>query len=52
MKKIYLLLVMGFFNIAMFSCTPNTNADNSPVSETSEECCGDDVPVNPPPTGD
>ncbi len=45
MKKIYLIMFTVFLNIGMFSCTPTNNIDdNSP-----QACCGDDIPIPPPP---
>lgn len=46
MKKIYLLLLTVFLNVAFFSCTPEALNENVTVPQA---CCGDDGELPPPP---
>jgi len=51
MKKIALLLVTVFLNLGLFSCTPETVAEQSnPLACCDEE--GNIPPPPPPPEGD
>lgn len=45
MKKIYLIILTVFLNVAMFSCTPDTIEGNGPTA-----CCGDGGNLPPPPS--
>lgn len=46
MKKIHLLIFTVFLNIAMFSCTSQSLAEENP---SPQACCGDDGELKPPP---
>lgn len=46
MKKIYLILLTVFLNLAFFSCTPNSINEDS---ETPQACCDEDGDLLPPP---
>ncbi len=49
MKKITLILVTVFLNMALFSCTPQAMSEEV---KGVQACCGDDgnLPPPPPPT--
>lgn len=39
-----------FLNLAMFSCSPQSNTDGENPQQLDEPvCCGDDTPIIPPP---
>tara|TARA_R110002020_G_scaffold262126_1_gene476432 strand:+ start:1374 stop:1556 length:183 start_codon:yes stop_codon:yes gene_type:complete len=49
MKKLILIILTVFLNLALFSCTPEKLRDQ--VIDPSS-CCGDDEPILPPPPTD
>ncbi len=50
MKKIYLILLTVFLNMALFSCTPQASSDLEPAATgDGQECCGDGGNIPPPP---
>lgn len=48
MKKIYLVLFTVILNLGLFSCTPESVADDEIQVEA---CCGDGGDIPPPPPG-
>ncbi|WP_229669447.1 hypothetical protein [Yeosuana aromativorans] len=52
MKKIVLIIITVFLNIALHSCTPQGISVNIPVATDDGNCCGDggDIPPPHPPT--
>ena len=46
MKKIYIILLAVFLNMAFFSCTPNSINEDS---QTPQACCGEEGEILPPP---
>lgn len=46
MKKIYIIMLTVFLNLAFTSCTPQSLTDE--VS-TPQSCCGEDGDIIPPP---
>ncbi|WP_338357070.1 hypothetical protein [Yeosuana marina] len=51
MKKIVLIILTVFLNIALHSCTPQAISGNTPAATEDGDCCGDggDIPPPPPP---
>lgn len=47
MKKIILIILTVFLNLALFSCTPEKLQDQ--VIDP-QSCCGEDIIIPPPPT--
>ncbi|MFC5195766.1 hypothetical protein ACFPH8_10530 [Bizionia hallyeonensis] len=47
MKKLYVLLLMLAFNMAFYSCTPTSVADETNSQAT--DCCGNEADIPPPP---
>ena len=45
MKKIYLIMLTVFLNIASISCSPQALADDNQDPQT---CCGEDNGIPPP----
>jgi len=51
MKKIYLIILTVFLNMALFSCTPQAIEGNGATAIEEEQCCDeDDLIIPPPPT--
>ncbi|WP_417197578.1 hypothetical protein [Bizionia sp.] len=52
MKTLYVLLFLLAMNMAFYSCTPTSVADETSAQAT--DCCGNeaDIPPPPPPPGD
>ena len=46
MKKLYIVIVVVVLNLSYFSCTPQHLSDEKP---STQACCGDDIPIYPPP---
>ncbi|MDG1729054.1 MAG: hypothetical protein P8I04_04180 [Algibacter sp.] len=52
MKKIILITLTVFLNLALFSCSPQEIVESGPsATDTETGCCGDDGEILPPPTG-
>ncbi len=54
MKKAYLLVLVTIFNVALFSCAPETLQESDLVTTSSEtdlqDCCSDEEQdILPPP---
>ncbi|MEW4923940.1 hypothetical protein [Algibacter sp. 2305UL17-15] len=49
MKKIYLMMLTVFLNMALFSCSPQTVAEDN---NAPQACCGEEDHIPPPPPED
>ncbi|WP_452228284.1 MULTISPECIES: hypothetical protein [unclassified Lacinutrix] len=47
MKKIYVILLTVFLNVALFSCTPTSIQEDAPTATV--DCCDEDGDIDPPP---
>ena len=58
MKKIYVIVLTVFLNLAFFSCTPEAledqvlNTEQATDSDDETPCCDEDGDIDPPPPGD
>ena len=48
MKRIFLIMLTVFLNLALFSCTPEDDNEYQERAEI-EACCGEEGDVTPPP---
>lgn len=51
MKKLYLLLLTVFLNLAFFSCTPQALNEGGVSATEVDDCCDEDGEILPPPPG-
>lgn len=49
MKKLYLLLLTVFLNLAFFSCTPQALNESGVSATEVGDCCDEDGEILPPP---
>lgn len=49
MKNRYIILFTVLITVSLFSCTPQYIMDDSDTIQQTEECCGEDGGINPPP---